>query len=271
MGNLCSGPPPAEKNNLRHQKGQRVANWKATGVIGLRNASLKELPAEVAQVPSPRVLDATDNHIERLPATLPTTLQRLVLSNNSITDVASVAMLQGIKHLLLDGNRIARLPDFVGSLSRLETLSVADNQLTALPPSLGRLHRLKQLLVSENKLRVLPSELGHCGALEELDAHHNELREVPASLGQLQRLKVLQLDSNAIGSLPPAILRGCTSLATISLHNNPITVDALHATDGYADFEGRRQSKYTKAIAAGALLGTQGMDEGLDRPVQQRR
>jgi hypothetical protein len=97
------------------------------------------------------------------------------------------------------------------------------------------------------------------------------LQEVPASLGQLQRLKVLQLDSNAIGSLPPAILHGCTSLATISLHDNPITVDALHATDGYADFEGRRQSKYTKAIAAGALLGTQGMDEGLDRPVQQRR
>jgi hypothetical protein len=41
MGNCCSGPPAAAaKNDVRRSKGERVANWKATGVISLRQASL---------------------------------------------------------------------------------------------------------------------------------------------------------------------------------------------------------------------------------------
>jgi hypothetical protein len=41
MGNCCSGPPAAAaKNDVRRSKGERVAIWKATGVISLRQASL---------------------------------------------------------------------------------------------------------------------------------------------------------------------------------------------------------------------------------------
>lgn len=271
MGNCCASPA-VDKNDVRHKKSERVANWRATGVISLRGASLKELPAEVAQVTSPRVLDATDNHIERLPPSLPSSLQRLVLQNNRIADgsLASLAGLQNIKYLVLDGNRIGTLPDFIGRLARLETLSVADNLLAQLPRSLGQLHRLKQLLVAQNKLTALPEELGECGALEELDAHHNTLQVLPASLGNLHRLKLLQLDSNQIRTLPLAILLNCTSLTTISLHDNPITPASLHAIEGFAEFEARRQSKYTKTLATGVLLGTHGMDEGLDRPLAKR-
>lgn len=209
---------------------------------------------------------------------------------------------------MLDGNRIGTLPDFIGRLARLETLSVADNLLAQLPRSLGQLHRLKQLLVAQNKLTALPEELGECGALEELDAHHNTLQVrhvlvergvrcwsgpskedhwsgnpyflraqmpcptqvLPASLGNLHRLKLLQLDSNQIRTLPLAILLNCTSLTTISLHDNPITPASLHAIEGFAEFEARRQSKYTKTLATGVLLGTHGMDEGLDRPLAKR-
>lgn len=75
--------------------------------------------------------------------------------------------------LVLDGNRIAALPAWMGELSRLETLSLGANQLAVLPPSLGRLQRLRQLLVPHNRLRALPSELGDCAALEELDVQRN--------------------------------------------------------------------------------------------------
>jgi hypothetical protein len=40
MGNCCASPV-AGKNDVRHKKGERLANWQATGVIGLRAASLK--------------------------------------------------------------------------------------------------------------------------------------------------------------------------------------------------------------------------------------
>ena len=91
------------------------------------------------------------------------------------------------------------------------------------------------------------------------------LQDIPASLGRLQRLKLLQLDGNRIAAVPPAVLRDCAALATLSLHGNPITPAALEATEGHAAFEARRQGKYTKTLATGVLLGSNGMDEGVDR------
>ncbi|KAL4428053.1 hypothetical protein ABPG75_002142 [Micractinium tetrahymenae] len=268
MGNCCGSPAAAAaeqgRDNVRRKKAERLANWKATHVIALRKADLAELPPEVAQVPSPRVLDASDNRLERVPPLAPS-LQRLVLSNNRLAGMAGMEALRNLKVLALDGNRIATLPDWVGELSRLETLSLGDNQLAALPPSLGRLQRLRQLLVPQNRLRALPAALGECAALEELDAHHNVIEEVPPQLGRLRRLKLLQLDGNLVAAVPPEVLHGCTALATLSLHDNPISPDALAATDGFAAYEARRQGKYTKTLAGGALLGKNGMDEGLDR------
>lgn len=41
MGNCCASPAAVDdRNNVRHKRSERVANWKATKVIGLRRASL---------------------------------------------------------------------------------------------------------------------------------------------------------------------------------------------------------------------------------------
>lgn len=48
--------------------------------------------------------------------------------------------------------------------------------------------------------------------------------------------------------MPPALLAGCASLATLSLHDNPITADQLRETQGYADFDARRRAKYDKQV-----------------------
>ncbi len=58
---------------------------------------VQELPAEVAQVPSPRVLDASLNQIERLPQSLPVSLQRLVLSSNRLSSLAGLEQLRNLK------------------------------------------------------------------------------------------------------------------------------------------------------------------------------
>lgn len=49
-------------------------------------------------------------------------------------------------------------------------------------------------------------------------------------------------------AVPEAILRGCASLATLSLHGNAITVDQLRETPGWAEFDGRRKAKYDKQV-----------------------
>lgn len=142
MGNCCGTASGEGQNNVRHKKEQRIANWKATGVIALRKAkltvraagcgkravggwgaanvlscgrpnacltrrpwlspvlspaALQELPPEVAQVTSPRVLDAADNRLERLPPGLSPTLQRLVLSNNCISSLEGLQALTNLK------------------------------------------------------------------------------------------------------------------------------------------------------------------------------
>ncbi len=50
-------------------------------------------------------------------------------------------------------------------------------------------------------------------------------QELPDALGSLRRLKVLALDQNSIAAVPPAIFLGCDMLQTLSLHENPITIE----------------------------------------------
>lgn len=261
MGN-CFDKPVQHPND-------RLTNWKATGIISLRDAGLKELPTTVSVVgEAAKVLDASNNRIHELPIFirgLPN-LQRLVLVSNCLSSLpAAVCDLPALKILLLDSNELTELPEDVARLSRLEKLSVSHNKLRALPTGLGRLQQLKFLTVSHNPLAALPDALATCEVLEELDASSATLASVPAALGQLKKLKKLNLDGNRITAIPPAVFIDCVSLQTLSLHGNPITPDAIEATEGHATFEERRRTKYNKAIAGGVLLGAKGLDEGVDR------
>lgn len=49
------------------------------------------------------------------------------------------------------------------------------------------------------------------------------LQGLPAELGLLPTLTVLSADCNDISRVPPALLRGCCRLITLTLHENPIT------------------------------------------------
>lgn len=51
--------------------------------------------------------------------------------------------------------------------------------------------------------------------------------------------------------MPPAILAGCSSLATLSLHGNPLTAEELRETPGWAAFDERRRAKYDKQVGTG--------------------
>ena len=55
------------------------------------------------------------------------------------------------------------------------------------------------------------------------------LQELPGSLGSLKRLKILAADQNRVVSVSPALLGGCISLATLTLHENPITFEVRRA------------------------------------------
>jgi hypothetical protein len=249
-------------------KAAREKTWKATGIVALRDQQLRSLPPTLFELgASVKSLDATGNRLSSLPDELSalTAVQRVVLSQNALTALpVTLCALNTLKLLVLDGNALTQLPSELGQLSKLEKLSVAGNKLMKLPASLGSLASLKSLTVSGNALTSLPDTLGSCACLEEVDASRNALTGLPAALGKLTRLTYLQLDGNRISTLPGEVLQGCTSLATLSLHDNPINITAMEQVPGWLDMEARIQGKNAKRVAGGVLLGDKGLDDGLD-------
>lgn len=259
MGNCCGKSADSKRRD----------NWRATGIVSLRDSGLKTLPGAVLEISNDiRILDASNNRLSQLPDS-PfgwQQLQRLVLADNALIELpASIASMQQLRHLALDGNSLALLSPQLGQLSRLEQLLLQGNRLGSIPPTIGQLRTLKTINLSRNQLQDLPAELGQCSSLQEIDASQNKLLRLPASLAALKKLKVLQLDKNQIPELPEQLLSGCSSLHTLSLHDNPITPQQLESTPGFEAFNARRRGKYDKGIAGGALLNSNGLDEGVDR------
>ncbi len=48
--------------------------------------------------------------------------------------------------------------------------------------------------------------------------------------------------------VPVAVLRNCGALATLTLHGNPVTVEQLRESDGFAEFNARRCAKHDKQV-----------------------
>eukprot|EP00882_Tetradesmus_deserticola_P019457 GHRQ01020944.1.p1 GENE.GHRQ01020944.1~~GHRQ01020944.1.p1 ORF type:complete len:269 (+),score=118.93 GHRQ01020944.1:830-1636(+) len=260
MGN-CFGKSSAQR---RHD------NWKATGIVVSRDGGLCSIPSNVLAIAGTvRTLDVSNNAISDLAEQDLqgfSQLQRLVLAGNRSRQLPrSICTLSQLKHLALDSNKLMQLPAELGQLQRLEVLLLQGNQLTALPDALGSCKALKTLSVSRNRLAALPHALGGCSSLQELDVSSNHLSSLPVSLGSLSKLKVLQADANSIAAVPGELLQGCGELHTLSLHSNPITPAELEGTAGYREYDARRRGKYDKVLAGGALLGSAGLDDGLDR------
>ena len=274
-------PPPADAGRSSSKRAplpaQRAAAWRATGLVGLRDANLVEIPAEVwALGPSCRVLDCSGNPRLGAGGGLPPAaaalsgLTRLSLSACGLcaANVAWSALSaagSSLASLRLDRNLLDGLPDgLLPSLPALTELCLAGNRLAALPAGVGALSQLRTLDCSDNALAALPPELGDCAALEAVDASGNQLCELPAELGRCRKLATLRADRNPrLRALPRGLLAGAAALHTLSLHGCGVGLEALREADGFQGFERRRRARCDKALAAD-VLGAADFDEGAD-------
>ena len=98
MGNCCGNFTEA----ITHSKSRRRAQgWRATGVVGLRDERLKELPPSLRDIGTRlTAIDASVNDIRSLPSFLDefSQLQRLILSRNELVTLPeSLGQLQQLK------------------------------------------------------------------------------------------------------------------------------------------------------------------------------
>ncbi|KAI3970835.1 hypothetical protein MKX01_024482 [Papaver californicum] len=247
-------------------KASRIARWRSTGIVALRDSKLKIFPNEVLDMDRVvRTIDLTNNKIIDVPMGISRliNMQRLILADNVIEHLpVNLGKLQSLKVLTLDGNQMTTLPDELGMLVRLERLSISRNLLTGLPETIGSLRSLSLLNVSNNKLKSLPESIGSCFSMEELQANDNYIDELPSSVCNLVHLKSLCLDNNDVKEIPLNLLKDCKALQNISLHDNPISMDQFQQMEGYQEFEMRRKKKFDKQIDSNVMMNSKGLDVG---------
>ena len=116
-----------------------------------------------------------------------------------------------VNGLFLGDNQLTgEIPAELGSLTKLEWVSLNHNQLTGeIPSELDSLANLRSLSLRDNQLSgEIPPELGSLANLERLRLSNNQLTgEIPAELGRLTNLTVLYLSGNQLTGCVPASLR----------------------------------------------------------------
>jgi len=215
-----------------------------TGVLVLTNRGLNEMPASAFNhATSLRILDLSANHMFKLPS-------------------ADLAAFANLKSLFLNQNRLIKLPESIGSLEKLECLSVSYNFLESLPDSLVSLKHLREVKLAANKFSRFPEQLAGLVSLELLDLSANHIQSLqtqnislanlmavdmnlnenclsilPHDLSKAPRLKVLRLQSNqlTLNSIPESLL-AASQVCHFLLDGNKFEVDALKTLDGFESY-----------------------------------
>ena len=95
---------------------------------------------------------------------------------------------------------------------------------------------------------------------------------VPRELGRLSKLASLTLDRCDVRSIPGEIFAECASLVTLSLRGCAnLNVRAMEETPGYDAFRRRVEGKHAKKIHGGAMIGAEGLVDGVDRDTRKER
>jgi len=125
------------------------------------------------------------------------------------------------------------LPESVGNLTKLTTLSLHGKVRGEIPPTLGKLQELTSLLLQGNELiGTIPKELGNCSSLRLLWLNDNQLTgAIPDSLANLTSLTSLHLQDNQLtGTLSPALLDLEKEMGnSFLIQGNPLWVDYTSA------------------------------------------
>eukprot|EP00879_Flechtneria_rotunda_P024725 GHRR01026231.1.p1 GENE.GHRR01026231.1~~GHRR01026231.1.p1 ORF type:complete len:264 (+),score=62.82 GHRR01026231.1:270-1061(+) len=230
-------------------------------------------------VDNARAADISHNRLISLPQTLCnlSSLSSLNVSHNHLQDSGIpwqklCTGLNQLTSLLLGHNQLQALPACLSLLSRLVQLGLQSNSLRQIQAGAFKgLGQLEVLQLQDNELEQLHESLGCCTRLVALNASSNSLSSLPDSLCSAAKLQVLVVNNNRLTSLPSQLLVGCSSLTTLSAHNNPITVKYLRNAPGYEGYEARRQAQASKQIEGRVMTDlSKAFSEGADVEQWQR-
>ncbi len=185
-------------------------------------------------------LDLSDLLVGQLP-TLPIEMPHvssLVLRNMRLSDDAGtfLSSFPALRHLVLTGNRLTRLPSVIGSMTGLTQLIVESNQLQLTAQSVAQLAGLihmRALLLAGNPLGEVPDVSGMT-RLNQLGLADCGLTQMPTGALELPFLRRLDLHGNRLEAVPELLFeRHEGQNRETNLHANPWSQAAQDRMEAY--------------------------------------
>ena len=170
------------------------------------------------------------HNLEELPKSIGMldSLKILNLNNNRLTNLPKeIGRITSLEELLLRKNTITKLPKTIGNLTRLQRLDLTRNKLNILPRSITKLKKLKYLNLNFNNLQNLSKKFGNLKSLEKLFCDYNQLKILPDIFPKLRKLRRIDLQGNKLKTIPRALL-SLNSIKKISLSRDYLDEEIIN-------------------------------------------
>ncbi|KAJ3585945.1 hypothetical protein NHX12_012352 [Muraenolepis orangiensis] len=209
---------------------------------------------EVAQCPS---LTEIHEDIKYL-----TNLQSLFLCRNKLASIPNViGSIKSLKVLDLSANNLTVLPDEITQLPDLNTLNVSCNSLACLPEGLSRCTKLYNLNISKNNITRFPADFysERLDLLSIVIAYDNAIDDLSGDVSKLSALKHLDLSNNKLCEIP-FNLSDCSKLKEVNFKGNKFKDKRLEKMVNGC--QTKSILDYLRAGGRGKGKGKQGEDGG---------
>lgn len=199
----------------------------AVKALRLKNAGLKNIPAEIAEFKELEILQLQNNAIKLTQNDLKilenlSSLRSLVLTNNNIEVISpefiDALPAHALEALVLDKNMINGLPSNLHQLKNLEILELGANDFNAFPEEVVKLQNLIYLGMIANKLSRLSADFSDIDEMETMNFGGNDLKRVEILLPE--SIVVVSFAANKLENIQ-GNFSDCPNLKLLNLSRNP--------------------------------------------------
>lgn len=226
-GNGLKSPPPemvAQGTGQILEYLRRLHLARASGVLDLSDMGLTYLPADAMRFYKTAGVESTG-------------LKRLILDGNRLAWLPNyLRNMTTLTHISLKNCCFTKLPYFIGDLRELVRLDLYGNDIQSPPDEIIRrgVHAMvrymravdgawwtKELDISGQRFENVPLEICDVDSLTSLKMHSQYFSDVPAEIGRLTALTHLNLQHCALVEMPDSI-GDCYNLRELILNNNKL-------------------------------------------------
>lgn len=238
LAKQISLPKLDDPNAMRRWLYDPVNSKALAGVtqLGFGSYPLEVLPIELLQCPNLQWLNLTQTCISEVPEWISqlSELKSLLLNGNPMTGIAikdlpySITKLRFLERLELFDTLIQELPEWIGTLCELKTLTIRPQSECEcmkgirLPKSLGNLSKLETLTIGSSNFDDISAFIGNLSHLRELYICDTNLPKIPEEISSLGNLESLYIPDCGVTIFPEWIDK-LSKLKTIDLSLNKIT------------------------------------------------